>query len=207
MKIQKGPPVHNPPKGKPQKPEPPDPLDSLIPGGILGIGGWMAGTAYPTTYVHELGHKIAINALYEGANPTISVKPFGGGATRWSPRALSPLGKQLGAVASRATVAMAGTAMDALSSVALFAAGYKIKKSHPILGTSMMCFSAMNMLNSAAYAASGIGKTMAANPGHDFLTLQSLTGLPCWASTLIVASLLPATYLVMRSLDKDHPTR
>lgn len=192
------------PAAKKPDPLPPDPRDTLIPAAMLGVGGWMAGTAYPTTYLHELGHKVAVNALYQNANPTISVTPFKGGSTTWSPGGgLSPLGQKLGHSASRSAVAMAGTAMDALSSVALFAAGYKLKKSNPVLGTSMMCFSAMNMLNSTSYAASGIGKAVASKPGHDFLTLQAMTGLPCWASAVIVASILPATYLVMRSLDKD----
>lgn len=34
-----------------------------------------------------------------------------------------------------------------------------------------------------------------------------MTGLPCWASAVIVASILPATYLITRSLDKDPANR
>ena len=209
MKIQTGPQPNAPkklprpqPGQQPQKPDPPpDKLDLAFKAGMLGVGSYVAGTAFPSTYLHELGHKMAINTLYQNAHPTITVNPFKGGATSWRPTGLSPLGEKLGATASRSTVAMAGTAMDALSSVALFATGYKLKKRNPVLGTSMMCYSAMTMLNSTAYAASGIGKTVASQPGHDFLTLQSMSGIPCWASAVIVASILPATYLVMRAMD------
>jgi len=209
MRIQNRPPqlpqakkLPAPQKPDAPKPQPPDKLEILYKGGLLGTGAYLAGTAYPSTYLHELGHKIAINTLYEGANPRISVEPFKGGATRWSPRALSSLGQSLGPQASRSVVAMAGTAMDALSSVALFATGYHVKKRNPVLGTSMMVYGAMTMANSTAYALSGIGKTAASSPGHDFLTLNSMTGIPCWASAAVVASILPVTYLALKSLDK-----
>lgn len=205
MKIQTAPQPNQPkklPKPQPPKAPQPDPVQDGIKGSLWGLGAYTAGTAFPTTYLHELGHKLAINTLYEGANPTIAVKPFRGGSTSWRPSGLSPLGKSLGASASRSVVAMAGTAMDALSSVALFATGYHVRKKNPIAGTAMMTYGVMNMANSTWYAASGIGKTAAANPGHDFLTLQSMSGIPCWASAAIVASILPLTYLALKGVDK-----
>ena len=147
---------------------------------------------------------MAVHTFYSGAQAEITVYPFKGGVTKWSATGLSPLGEQLGSQGSRAAVAAAGTAMDALTSVALFAAGYKVRKKNPLLGNAMMGYGVMTMTNSTLYAASGIGKSAAtAKAGHDFLTLQTQLGIPCWASTAVVASLIPITYLVIRSLDKE----
>lgn len=196
-----------PKKQEPQGPPPPDPhqqIQDALFGGALGTAAYLGATAFPSTYLHELGHKMAVHTLYSGAHAEITVHPFKGGVTKWSATGLSPLGEQLGSQASRSAVAMAGTAMDALSSVALFAAGYKVRKKNPLIGNAMMGYGVMTMTNSTLYAASGIGKSAAtAKAGHDFLTLQTQLGIPCWASTAVVASLIPITYLVMRSLDKE----
>lgn len=197
-----------PKKQGPQGPQPPqDPhkkQQDLCFGGALGAAAYLGSTAGPSIYLHELGHKMAVQTLYSGTTATISVDPFKGGVTKWSAQGLSPLGQHLGEHGARSVVAMAGTAMDALSSCALFAAGYKLRKKHPIAGNAMMGYGIMNMTNSTLYAASGIGKgAAAAKAGHDFVTLQTQMGIPCWASTAVVASLIPLTYLVMRSLDKE----
>jgi len=211
MKIQAAPtprPMKTLPKKQgPEGPPPPDhhqQVQDMLTGGALGTAAWLGATAFPSTYLHELGHKVAIQTLYSGAHAEITVNPFKGGVTKWSASGLSPLGEQLGAHGSRSVVAMAGTAMDALSSVALFAAGYKVRKKNPVIGNAMMGYGVMNMTNSTLYAASGIGKGAAtAKAGHDFVTLQTQLGIPCWASTAVVASLIPITYLVVRSLDKE----
>jgi len=79
-----------------------------------------------------------------------------------------------------------------------------VRKKNPVIGNAMMGYGVMNMTNSTLYAASGIGKgATAAKAGHDFVTLQTQLGVPCWVSTAVVASLIPLTYLVMRSLDKE----
>ncbi|MBS2036503.1 hypothetical protein JST97_16040 [bacterium] len=200
-----------PKKQGPQAPPPPPPGEDPLKtqqdrafGGAIGAGAYLLGTAGPTTYLHELGHKLAVQTLYSGTTADISIEPFKGGVTKWSAQGLSPLGEHLGSHASRSVVAMAGTAMDALSSCALFAAGYKLRKKHPLAGNAMMGYGIMNMTNSTLYAASGIGKgAAAAKAGHDFVTLQTQAGIPCWASTAVVASLIPLTYLLMRSLDKE----
>lgn len=197
-----------PKKQGPQGPKPPDDpnkkMQDICFGGALGTAAYMGGTAFPSTYLHELGHKMAIHTLYSGAQADITVNPFKGGVTKWSAQGLSPLGEHLGAHGSRSVVAMAGTAMDALSSCALFAAGYKMRKKHPLMGNAMMGYGVMNMTNATLYAASGIGKGAAtAKAGHDFVTLQTQLGVPCWVSTLVVASLIPLTYVAMRALDKE----
>lgn len=213
MKIQIAPQTRTlkalPKKQQPQGPKPPnDPhkkIQDICFGGALGTAAYMGGTAYPSTYLHELGHKMAVHTLYSGSTAEITVTPFKGGVTRWSHQGLSPLGERLGAAGSRSVVAMAGTAMDALSSCALFATGYTMRKNHPLVANAMMGYGVMNMVNSTMYAASGIGQSAAtAKAGHDFVTLQTQLGIPCWVSTAVVASLIPLTYLTMRALEKKE---
>ncbi len=212
MKIQSAPQPRPlkalPKKQEPQGPQPPDDphkkMQDICFGGALGTAAYMGGTAYPSTYLHELGHKMAVHTLYSGSTAEITVNPFKGGVTRWRAEGLSPLGERLGAAGSRSVVAMAGTAMDALSSCALFATGYKLRKKHPLMANAMMGYGVMNMANSTLYAASGIGQSAAtAKAGHDFVTLQTQLGIPCWVSTAVVASLIPLTYLAMRALEKE----
>lgn len=213
MKIQTAPRPRTPQtlakKQGPQGPKPPNDRDKQMQdiclGGALGTAAYMGGTAYPSTYLHELGHKVAVHALYSGSTAEITVNPFKGGVTRWSAEGLSPLGERLGAAGSRSVVAMAGTAMDAMSSCALFATGYKLRKKHPMMANAMMGYGVMNMANSTLYAASGIGQSAAtAKAGHDFVTLQTQLGIPCWVSTAVVASLIPLTYLAMRALENKE---
>lgn len=176
-------------------------LDGLSKTAMLGGASYLAGSAYPTIYLHELGHKIAAEQLYSNPRTSITVNPFKGGAMRWYPSALSPLGEKLGANGARAAVAAAGPAVDVLTSVALFGAGYKLRKKHPMVGHAMMGYAGMNMANITAYAASGIGKTLAQSAGHDFLNLQAFAGIPPWVSMVALASILPAQYLIMRALE------
>jgi hypothetical protein len=209
MQIQTAP-RPQPLKPLPKNQQPPPPIDpdrtveQMCFGGALGSAAYIGATAFPSTYLHELGHKVAVHALYSGSQAEISVTPFKGGVTRWRAEGLSPLGEHLGSAGSRSVVAMAGTAVDALSSCALFATGYKLRKAHPLTGNALMAYGALNMTNSTIYAASGIGKSAAtAKAGHDFLTLQTQLGVPCWVSTAVVASLIPLTYLAMRALEKE----
>ena len=186
----------------------PNDLDKAVEdfcfGGALGSAAYLGAAAFPSTYLHEMGHKMAVHTLYSGAEAEITVFPFKGGVTHWKAEGLSPLGERLGAAGSRSVVAMAGTAMDALSSCALFASGYKLRKSHPLAGNAMMGYGLLRMTNSTIYAASGIGKTAAtAKAGHDFVALQTQLGVPCWVSTVVVASLIPLTYLALRALEKE----
>lgn len=179
-------------------------LDGISKSALYGGAAYLAGSAYPTIYLHELGHKVAAEALYTNPRTSISIDPFKGGVMRWYPSELSPLGQRLGENGSRAAVAAAGPAVDTLTSVALFGMGFKMRKTNPVIGHAMMGYAGMNMANITMYAASGIGKTLAESRGHDFLNLQAFAGIPPWVSTVALASVLPAQYLIMRALEKDN---
>lgn len=190
-----------PPPQEPQEPQ--NKLDFAFKTAFYGGIAHTVGSLYPTIYLHELGHKVAAHTLFDGVQSTITVNPLQGGSLRWRPQGLSELGQRLGYEGSRAAVAAAGPMVDVVTSMAAFGAGYKMRHRHPVVAQTMMGYAAANMANLTLYAGSGIGKTLASSPGHDFLNLQAFAGIPCWVSTAVLASLLPAQYLVMRALDQN----
>lgn len=199
MKIQKGP-NQSPRSNTLRKLVNHPATDGAVKGGMA----WLGGQLYPGVMIHELGHKWAIDALYQDGHATVEVFPLQGGATHWNSLAQpSWLGEQLSPSARRAVVSAAGTAMDVVTSMALFGGGYHLAKKHPRLGAGMMAHAGVTLLNSTFYAASGIGHAVGTLPGNDFLSLQGFAGIPCWVSALALASLLPAQYFLMKQLEKD----
>ncbi|MBI3929219.1 MAG: hypothetical protein HY319_26980 [Armatimonadetes bacterium] len=160
----------------------------------------LAGAAYPSIYAHELGHKLAVDTLYQNAQPTIEVNPFSGGVTRWFPGELTETGQKLGPRLSRAVVSAAGTVVDTTIAMTSFAVGYRIRKEHPLIGTTLMGYAGFTMLNSVFYAASALGS--AVTPGNDFASLALNAGIHPLVSMGILAAVLPAEYLLLRTLEK-----
>lgn len=168
---------------------------SALYGGIA----YTAGAAYPTVWLHEMGHALTASALYQNANPTVEVTPLQGGVTRWTPGPLTELGQQLGPEYARAAVAAAGTVIDVGIATTSFAAGYMMRKKHPVAGAALMGYAAMSSLNTVMYAASALGATKA---GNDFATIASMTGIHPLVTLGVVAAILPAEYLLLRHLEK-----
>lgn len=172
--------------------------------GIYGGLAHVGGAAGPSIAAHEYGHAIAANLVHQGANPSVSVSPFKGGVTRYTPGPLTELGQKLGADGSRALVAGAGTLVDATSSAIAFAVGYRIRKEHPILGPAMMGYAGLTMANSILYAGSALTGSLPvlAKQGNDFAALAVSMGLHPVASIAILGAILPAEYLLLRQLEK-----
>lgn len=170
-------------------------------GGILHT---VAGAGGAGIYAHELGHAVAANLVHQGANPSIDVTPFKGGVTRYRPGPLTELGQKLGEDGSRALVAGAGTLVDATSSAIAFAVGYRIRKKHKVLGPALMGYGAMTMANSVLYAGSALFGNLPAlaKQGNDFAALATSIGLHPIASIAILGALLPAEYLLLKTLEK-----
>ncbi|MEW6278069.1 MAG: hypothetical protein AB1758_05560 [Candidatus Eremiobacterota bacterium] len=171
-------------------------VDSCFRGG----GSYVAGLLYPTTYLHELGHAVAVNALYQGADPHITVTPLVGGVTRWTQGApLTDLGQKLGRSTARTAVAAAGTAVDVGLSTIAFAAGYMLRKKQPWLGCAMMGYAGFGMAQTVLYALSAVGSTFV---GNDFGTFAAMTGVPPLVTAGVLAAILPAEYLLLRYLER-----
>lgn len=168
----------------------------------LGLATYAVSDAYPGTYLHELGHKAAINTLFRNADAQVSVTPFRGGATRWTGEQFSELGSSLGMENSRAIVSAAGPAVDLFSSLASFAVGFKVRKKHPNLGAAMMGYAGFRVARSLIYALTPC-KTSACH-GHDFQNFAKFAGVPAWVSAAVFAAALPVEYLVLKALEKGE---
>lgn len=175
----------------------------LVAAGLLGSAGYTAASAYPSTWLHEIGHATAIKHLYSNGRPTVEVFPFKGGVTRWYPSELSPLGKRLGPDGARALVAASGTLVDIGVATSTFGLGFTLRKKHPIVGSALMGYGAMTMVNSLFYAGSALGGDLAAlsAKGNDFATIAVKGGLHPIASMAILASILPLQYAGMKLLE------
>jgi hypothetical protein len=171
----------------------------------VGAAASLAGAAYPSTWAHEMGHAKMIELMYDGANPTVEVFPFKGGVTRWSPAKLSEVGEKFGANGARAAVSAAGTMVDLGIATASFGVGFKMRKKHPVIGTAMMAYGGMTVLNSIGYAATAVGGDLAklAREGNDFANIAVRLGVPPLASIAVMAAILPLEYAALRFLEKQ----
>lgn len=171
---------------------------------MLGAGAWTLGAAYPSTWLHEMGHALTAEALFEGANPIVSVTPFGGGVTRWTPGELTPLGEDLGYRTARAAVSAAGPLVDIAMSMATFGIGFAVRKKYPMVGKALMGYAGFTMLNDIFYAGSALGKDLPAlaRSGNDFASLGVNAGIHPLVSMGIMAAVLPLEYLALKGIEK-----
>lgn len=181
--------------------------DDKVSQTLAGLGSAAAlstvGAAYPSTWLHEMGHAKMIGLMYDGAKPTVEVFPFKGGVTRWQLAPLSDVGKKFGADGARAMVSAAGTLVDMGVATASFGVGFKMRKKHPVVGTALMGFGGLTVLNSIAYAATAVGKNVAelAKSGNDFAGIAVRAGVPPLASIAIMAAILPLEYAALKYLE------
>ena len=178
-----------------------DTLGAAVAGNVAYLGVSATGA---NIFAHEAGHAIAADLMFQNANPHISVTPLKGGVTRFTAGALSDLGQSQGREAALSIVAGAGPMVDVAVSMVSFAAGYAIRKQHPIVGRTMMGYAAMNMLNDVLYAGSALGASTVAlaKTGNDFANLAVHAGIPPVVSVAVLAALLPAEYLLLRAAEK-----
>ncbi len=171
--------------------------------GALGSLSYTAASAYPSTWLHEMGHAKMIELMYEGANPTVEVFPFKGGVTKWHAGPLSELGQEFGPNGARAMVSAAGTLVDMGVAATTFGIGFKMRKKHPIIGSALMGYGAMTVANSIGYAAIAVGKDVVklAREGNDFAGLAVRAGLHPIASIAIMAAILPLEYAALKWLE------
>lgn len=166
---------------------------------------YTAGTVYPSTWAHEMGHATATSLLYDAPFPDITVRPLSGGRTHieWG-MPLSSTGELLGEDLSWATTAAAAAVVDVGIAMTAFAVGHRLRPKHPVIGASLMGFAGWSMLSRVAYAVSALGgegvKTLAAQ-GHDYAIMATHGGLHPLVAAGLMAAVLPAEYAVLRWLD------
>lgn len=170
-------------------------------GGLLNVAG--AGTG-ASIMAHELGHAVAAEALFVGANPHISIQPFKGGVTSFRAGALTALGEKYGREMSLGITSGAGPLVDTAISMVSFAAGFAVRKEHPYIGGALMGNAGLTMLNDTLYAGSALFGSVAelARAGNDFAGLAVYLGIPPLVSVAIMAAALPAEYLLLKGVEK-----
>lgn len=175
----------------------------IVRAGALGALSYGLASAYPSTWLHEMGHAKMVELMYDTPKPTVEVFPFKGGVTRWYPGPLTEVGQKFGPDGARAMVSAAGTLVDMGVATTTFGAGFKLRKKHPMIGAALMGYGAMTVANSIAYAASAVGKDVVklAREGNDFAGLAVRAGLHPLASVAIMASILPLEYAALKWLE------
>ena len=170
---------------------------------FLGSASYTLGTAYPSTWLHEMGHAKMAEALFVDPQTSIEVNPFRGGVMRWRPGQLSELGHKVGRDTARGMVAAAGPVVDMAIAATSFGVGFKMRKEHPLIGRALMGYGIMSVVNDIAYAGKALGGDMVkkAAAGNDFANMGVKLGLHPIASIAIMASIIPLEYLALKYLE------
>lgn len=185
-------------------------------------------------YVHETAHATAAKAIFN-ADTTVQVdgidnlknflaNPSGdtwnklsssydanqdgaAGVTQWSDMKDTPLSRKLGTNTGMTVVAAAGQAALEAPQLLSFAAGFALRKNHPVLGYTLMITSTINHFTNTLYPLSAVGMSgealeKAANQGHDFAQIARNTGISPGVTAGVFAMLLPAEYLILKGIEK-----
>lgn len=186
-------------------------------------------------YSHELGHVVAFKSIYNADNVKVQIDSFdnfknfvkdpsGQNLSRWlggydagqdgaagvtsaSGFHETPLSQKLGPNASMAIISAVGQAVIETPQLAAFAAGFALRKEHPVIGYTLMASSTWNHFLNTYYPLSAalMPKNQlaeAAHQGHDFASFAVNTGINPWVTAGVFAALLPVEAAALVLLDK-----
>ncbi|WP_420421551.1 hypothetical protein [Simkania sp.] len=147
--------------------------------------------------IHESGHYLAIELLFEKAHPSIEVFPLIGGITHWkSSRYLTDWGKSLGSENAKAVVAAAGTVATQLLNIPALVVGHYWGGQ---MGSYLQASAFISALGDATYALSALSSNPSSS--SDFGRLKKYGIHPLIAAT--TAMLIPlAVKSVLLYLDQ-----
>lgn len=190
-------------------------------GALLGCGiEYIAATTGANTLLHEHAHGFVINQLYENPFVEIQVDGIdnlknlisqptpenlgrvltgydanqdgGAGVTRFTlGDGLNETGQSLGANTSRALVSAAGSISEEIPALMGFAAGFKLRKKHPVMGYTLMTAASIQHLSSSSYVISALTPSIAKHPGHDWAKFAELTGIPPLVTAVAFTATMP----------------
>lgn len=146
---------------------------------------------------HEMGHVMAIRALYNGAQPRVVIEPFRRGDTLFRPHTLSFLGQRLGLQKSIVCITSAGAGAAVLLSTALLVTGIKMRKKHPTLARYCIMSAISTLAQHVFYAISALW-TSAAKLSHDFVRLAACGIHPLVSALVMIAIPLIAAAIVVK---------
>ncbi|MDQ7825564.1 MAG: hypothetical protein RDV48_22380 [Candidatus Eremiobacteraeota bacterium] len=206
-------------------------IDDRMKGGIAGtvavLGYEMSGAG---TYIHETAHKQMVEHLYRNAQVTVQVdgldnlksffkeptaanlghifsgydanKDGAAGVTHYTyGDGPSELGTKLGPNGSRAAISAAGCVSTLIPDIAAFAAGFKLRKEHPVAGYTLMTLSGVHHFANSMYPIDAV-LPGPKSPGHDWVSFSQATGIHPALTGAVFALSLPALGVGMYMLEK-----
>lgn len=191
-------------------------LGGMGAGCVLSLGTELSGTG---TLIHEYAHKAAVEHCYTNAAATVqadaidNIRNFlkepsaaalgriltgydanndgAAGVTQYNyGDGPSALGEKLGPNGSKAFIAAAGSVSTLIPDMAGFAAGFKLRKKHPLLGYSLMTMTAVHHFANSTYPLSAILGSK--KPGHDWVAFARSTGIHPAITGAVFTLSLPA---------------
>lgn len=146
--------------------------------------------------IHELGHAATAKAVFANASPSIAVKPFEGGYTRFYISGLTKLGKLIGFRNADIAVTAAGPLLALTFSASLLVGSYALGTSHPEASKYLYFVSIANIFNHAIYALSALW-TPLTETGHDFvyLSLHGISPIACFSSIVALPIVIKLAFI------------
>lgn len=159
---------------------------SIIIGGLAPL---IAAVCGGFTWVHEIGHHMAANCVYDMSELTYYIYVNGFEGAHWlfgpSPFPLTPFGESLGQEASRGFLLAGGVGLESICCWGLFGLGYALRK-NPV-GKALMTFSTTwNIIGPSQYAVRG-ALGLASETQHAALAL----GIPPALFATLIAAPIP----------------
>ncbi|MBI5274435.1 MAG: hypothetical protein HY860_05215 [Chlamydiales bacterium] len=151
------------------------------------------------TLIHEEGHALTANLLFQHAKPNITITGPGSGYTQWWPLSLSTLGEKIGLDNAKLMVSAGGSGLAVLSTLGLIVAAHCLQKNHPQISKHLYAMAFMNVITTAIYALSALFPPY--SQGHDFAALAAGGIHPLLSFAIII--LLPLLLLgLLHLIDK-----
>jgi hypothetical protein len=207
--------------------------DNILKGLMGGTAGVMAYEYSGLgTLLHEEAHKVMVEKLYHDAAATVQIdaldnirsfmdkpslenlghilsgfdinKDGAAGVTQYTygdgPTAL---GEKMSPNARTALISAAGSVSTLIPDLIGFAAGMKLRKTHPILGYSLMAMTGVHHFANAMYP---LGAVLPGpkSPGHDWAKFASATGIHPAITGALFAVTLPAVGAGIYWLEKRN---
>ncbi len=120
------------------------------------------------------------------------------GVTRYTyGEGLNEAGKKLGENTVHTLIAAAGSISEEIPALMGFAAGFKLRKKHPVMGYALMTVAGVHHLATASYPFSALTTTTAQRPGHDWAKFAELTGIPPIITALAFGATMPLLGVAM----------
>lgn len=110
---------------------------------------------------------------------------------------LNETGKALGENKVHTLISAAGSISEEIPALMGFAAGFKLRKKHPVMGYALMTVAGVHHLAVASYPFSALTTTSAQRPGHDWAKFAELTGIPPIITALAFGASMPILGVAM----------